>query len=106
LAINPTSVDAITLIGQAQDLGCCSATQKDGSRCKTWVDLYVGLCLSVIIFADGTAAWAKYVNTISTPPYRAVARVEQNSHPLRPLSPCLPEVASRTVAEVEAAILD
>lgn len=41
LAINPTSGDNITLIGQAKDLGRCSAIQKDGNRCRTWVDLYV-----------------------------------------------------------------
>lgn len=38
LALNPVSADSISLIGQAQDLGQCSAMQKDGNRCKNWVD--------------------------------------------------------------------
>jgi minichromosome maintenance protein 10 len=41
LALNPTSGEHIRLIGQAKDLGRCSAVQKDGNRCRTWVDLYV-----------------------------------------------------------------
>ncbi|ORX36122.1 hypothetical protein BD324DRAFT_652025 [Kockovaella imperatae] len=39
LALNPMSADSITVIGQARDLGRCSAEQKDGNRCRTWVDL-------------------------------------------------------------------
>lgn len=39
LALNPTSGDNISLIGQAKDLGRCAAQQKDGNRCRTWVDL-------------------------------------------------------------------
>ncbi|ORY24121.1 hypothetical protein BCR39DRAFT_547670 [Naematelia encephala] len=39
LALNPNSADAITLIGHARDLGCCTAQQRDGNRCKSWVDL-------------------------------------------------------------------
>ncbi|KAK8846571.1 hypothetical protein IAR55_005657 [Kwoniella newhampshirensis] len=42
LGLNPNSADSIALIGQARDLGCCSAIQKDGNRCKTWVDLRQG----------------------------------------------------------------
>ncbi|WRT65218.1 uncharacterized protein IL334_002161 [Kwoniella shivajii] len=39
LGLNPFSADSIMLIGQAKDLGKCNAIQKDGNRCKTWVDL-------------------------------------------------------------------
>ncbi|OCF40221.1 hypothetical protein I317_05978 [Kwoniella heveanensis CBS 569] len=39
LGLNPTSADSIIHLGQAKDLGRCSALQKDGNRCKTWVDL-------------------------------------------------------------------
>ncbi|RXK39603.1 hypothetical protein M231_03105 [Tremella mesenterica] len=39
LALNPLGADSITLIGHSRDLGCCSATQRDGNRCTTWVDL-------------------------------------------------------------------
>ncbi|WWC58986.1 uncharacterized protein I303_101532 [Kwoniella dejecticola CBS 10117] len=39
LGLNPHSADSIILLGQAKDLGRCSALQKDGNRCKTWVDL-------------------------------------------------------------------
>ncbi|WVQ68779.1 uncharacterized protein L199_006988 [Kwoniella botswanensis] len=39
LGLNPSSADSIILIGQAKDLGKCNAMQKDGNRCKTWVDL-------------------------------------------------------------------
>ncbi|WVQ97510.1 hypothetical protein IAU59_004624 [Kwoniella sp. CBS 9459] len=39
LGLNPTAADSIILLGQAKDLGRCSALQKDGNRCKTWVDL-------------------------------------------------------------------
>ena len=39
MALNPTSADSITLIGQARDLGRCNAEQKDGNRCRAWVDL-------------------------------------------------------------------
>ncbi|WWD21887.1 hypothetical protein CI109_106375 [Kwoniella shandongensis] len=42
LGLNPTSGDSIALIGQARDLGYCTATQKDGNRCKSWVDLRQG----------------------------------------------------------------
>ncbi|WVF70401.1 hypothetical protein IAT40_005191 [Kwoniella sp. CBS 6097] len=45
LGLNPTAADSITLLGQAKDLGRCSALQKDGNRCKTWVDLrQSGVC--------------------------------------------------------------
>lgn len=46
LALNPTSEDCISLIGQAKDLGRCAAQQKDGNRCRTWVDLWVSKVLS------------------------------------------------------------
>ncbi|WVR04258.1 hypothetical protein IAU60_001258 [Kwoniella sp. DSM 27419] len=39
LGLNPSFADSIILLGQAKDLGRCSALQKDGNRCKTWVDL-------------------------------------------------------------------
>ncbi|KAK4686314.1 minichromosome maintenance protein 10, partial [Tremellales sp. Uapishka_1] len=39
LALNPTSGDGVLLIGQSRDLGCCTAMQKDGKRCQSWVDL-------------------------------------------------------------------
>ncbi|WWC87364.1 uncharacterized protein L201_002253 [Kwoniella dendrophila CBS 6074] len=39
LGLNPYSADSIILLGQAKDLGRCNAMQKDGNRCKTWVDL-------------------------------------------------------------------
>ncbi|WWC67476.1 uncharacterized protein I206_101384 [Kwoniella pini CBS 10737] len=39
LGLNPHSADSIILLGQARDLGRCNAMQKDGNRCKTWVDL-------------------------------------------------------------------
>lgn len=42
LALNPASADCISYIGQAMDLGRCSANQRDGSRCWTWVDLRLG----------------------------------------------------------------
>lgn len=38
LALNPASADCISLIGQAMDMGRCTANQRDGSRCRTWVD--------------------------------------------------------------------
>ncbi|AFR95873.1 hypothetical protein CNAG_06588 [Cryptococcus neoformans var. grubii H99] len=39
LGLNPVSDDSIAVIGQARDLGRCTAVQRDGSRCKSWVDL-------------------------------------------------------------------
>ncbi|WVW78986.1 hypothetical protein I302_100949 [Kwoniella bestiolae CBS 10118] len=39
LGLNPSSADSVILLGQAKDLGRCNAMQKDGNRCKTWVDL-------------------------------------------------------------------
>lgn len=42
LALNPWSGDSVTLIGQAKDLGCCTALTKDGTRCKSWVDSRLG----------------------------------------------------------------
>lgn len=41
LGLNPVSDDSIAVIGQARDLGRCTAVQRDGSRCKSWVDLWV-----------------------------------------------------------------
>lgn len=38
LALNPTSADSVTLIGQARDIGICKAMRKDGNRCTSWVD--------------------------------------------------------------------
>ncbi len=38
LALNPIDGDSISLIGQSRDVGCCAAMNKDGNRCKTWVD--------------------------------------------------------------------
>lgn len=39
LALNPYSNESIFLIGKSKDLGCCSAIQRDGNRCRTWVDM-------------------------------------------------------------------
>ncbi|KAE8543352.1 hypothetical protein D1P53_000056 [Cryptococcus gattii VGV] len=39
LGLNPVSDDSIVLIGQARDLGRCTAVQRDGNRCRSWVDL-------------------------------------------------------------------
>lgn len=41
LGLNPVSDDSIVVIGQARDLGHCTAVQRDGNRCKSWVDLWV-----------------------------------------------------------------
>ncbi|KAL7421013.1 hypothetical protein Q5752_003897 [Cryptotrichosporon argae] len=41
LALNPTSAQSVTLIGHAMDIGRCTATQRDGKRCRTWVDTRV-----------------------------------------------------------------
>ncbi|TYJ55121.1 hypothetical protein B9479_004157 [Cryptococcus floricola] len=38
LGLNPFSDDSIMLIGQSRDLGHCSAIQRDGNRCKSWID--------------------------------------------------------------------
>jgi minichromosome maintenance protein 10 len=38
LALNPQSDDSIQLIGHAMDIGRCTALQRDGNRCTTWVD--------------------------------------------------------------------
>ncbi|WVO15712.1 hypothetical protein L204_103373 [Cryptococcus depauperatus] len=42
LGINPISDDSIIHIGHASDLGRCSAIQRDGNRCWSWVDLRLG----------------------------------------------------------------
>ncbi|EJT49372.1 hypothetical protein A1Q1_01574 [Trichosporon asahii var. asahii CBS 2479] len=42
LALNPASADCISYIGQAMDMGRCTANQRDGSRCRTWIDLRLG----------------------------------------------------------------
>lgn len=42
LALNPTSADSVSLIGHAMDLGVCTAIQKDGKRCRSWVDMRLG----------------------------------------------------------------
>lgn len=42
LALNPASADCISYIGQSMDMGRCTANQRDGSRCRTWVDLRLG----------------------------------------------------------------
>jgi minichromosome maintenance protein 10 len=39
LALNPYSAESIFLIGKCRDLGQCTAIQKDGTRCTSWVDL-------------------------------------------------------------------
>lgn len=38
LAFNPQSDASIAVIGHAMDLGRCAALQRDGKRCRTWVD--------------------------------------------------------------------
>lgn len=42
LALNPSSADCISYIGQSMDMGRCTANQRDGSRCRTWIDLRLG----------------------------------------------------------------
>ncbi|WVQ75339.1 hypothetical protein IAR50_004957 [Cryptococcus sp. DSM 104548] len=38
LGLNPFTDDSIMHIGYSRDLGHCSAVQRDGNRCRTWVD--------------------------------------------------------------------
>lgn len=38
LALNPVTDQGLFVIGQSRDLGCCTAIQKDGNRCKSWID--------------------------------------------------------------------
>ncbi|KAL1408137.1 hypothetical protein Q8F55_004940 [Vanrija albida] len=42
LALNPFSADSIVVIGQAMDMGRCTAFKADGQRCKDWVDTRTG----------------------------------------------------------------
>jgi minichromosome maintenance protein 10 len=38
LAVTPESMDSITVVGRARDLGSCTAIKRDGSRCGQWCD--------------------------------------------------------------------
>ncbi|KAA1474170.1 hypothetical protein DENSPDRAFT_803680 [Dentipellis sp. KUC8613] len=38
LALTPESASAMAIIGQARDLGMCTAVKRDGKRCGSWCD--------------------------------------------------------------------
>ncbi|WVQ83949.1 hypothetical protein IAT38_006094 [Cryptococcus sp. DSM 104549] len=42
LGLNPTSAESICLIGLSRDIGRCVAIQRDGNRCKSWIDTRQG----------------------------------------------------------------